>query len=75
MMEETTRMQIIDDLELMFGEYMAGGFGALKGNPELKALLDEAEGYMTEAMEQGKDVEYPEGFLLRYANRSKSLDD
>ena len=24
MMEETTRMQIIDDLELMFGEYMAG---------------------------------------------------
>ena len=68
-MDDKTRQAIIDDLELVFGEYMAGGFGELEGYPELKTLLDEAEGYVTDAIKEGRDVEYPDEFLLRYANR------
>lgn len=78
-MDDKARQEIIDDLETMFGEYMAGGFGELEGYPELKALLDEAEGYMAEAMAEDRDVEYPDEFLLRYANRGnrdpKDLDE
>lgn len=78
-MDDKTRQAIINDLELMFGEYAAGGFGELEGYPELKALLDEAEGYMTEAMKGDRGVEYPDEFLLRYANRGnrgpKELDE
>ena len=78
-MDDKTRQAIIDDLELMFGEYMAGGFGELEGYPELEALLDEAEGYVTDAMKEDRDVVYPDEFLLRYANRGgedpKELDE
>ena len=30
-MDDKARQEIIDDLETMFGEYMAGGFGELEG--------------------------------------------
>ena len=61
--------EIIDDLELMYTEHMAGGSGDLEGSPALKALLDEAEGYATDAMEWGREVEHPNEFLVRYSER------
>lgn len=62
----------IDEIELMLGEYMAGGFGDLKENPRLKALLDEAERYATEALDEGREVAYPEEFVHRYFERKDS---
>ena len=52
----------VDELELTISEYMAGGFGDLMDDPELKALLDEAEGWYTE--HDGESV--PEELMCRY---------
>lgn len=58
--------KLIEEIDLMLGEYLAGGFGDLEDNPRLKALLDEAEGYATDAMTEGRELAYPEEFVRRY---------
>lgn len=58
--------KLIEEIDLMLGEYLAGGFGDLEENPRLKALLDEAEGYVTDAMFEVREFAYPEEFVHRY---------
>lgn len=58
--------KLIEEIDLMLDEYLAGGFGDLEDNPRLKALLDEAEGYATDAMTEGRELAYPEEFVRRY---------
>ena len=55
--------RLVGDIELMLGEYLAGGLGDLAENPELKALLDELEGFYTDA-EEGEVP--PEALVRRY---------
>lgn len=52
----------VGELELTLGEYLAGGLGDLSDDPELRALLDEAEGWHTE--HDGEFV--PEELMRRY---------
>lgn len=63
--EEVTNEQI-EEIEMMLSEYLAGGFGELEGNPRLKALLDEAEGIVTDALAEGKEATFPEEFVRRF---------
>lgn len=65
----------VGEIELTFGEYLAGGLGDLAEDLELKALLDEIEGFYTDA---GEGVAPPEGLVRRYveltfARRLRSL--
>ena len=56
----TPKMSARESLELYLGEYLAGGFDVKWLKPDVKAVLDEAEGYLTD------DEEFPEGLLKRW---------
>ena len=64
----------VDEIELTLGEYLAGGFGDL-ADDELRGLLDELEGFYTDAGEG----EVPPEYLVRryveltFARRLRSL--
>ena len=65
----------VGDIELTLGEYLAGGLGDLSEDDELRSLLDELEGFYTDA-EDG--VAPPESLVRRYveltfARRLRSL--
>lgn len=53
----------VDEIELTLGEYLAGGLGDLAEDDELRGLLDELEGFYTNA-EEGEVP--PEGLVRRY---------
>lgn len=53
------------EIELTLGEYLAGGLGDLADDPELRALLDELEGFYADAGEGGTP---PEGLVRRYVD-------
>lgn len=53
----------VGEIELTLGEYLAGGFGDLEEDLELKALLDELEGFYTDA---GEGEALPEDLVRRY---------
>lgn len=53
----------VGDIELMLSEYLAGGLGDLAEDAEMRSLLDELEGFYTEA-EEGEAP--PEGLVRRY---------
>ena len=69
--------KLIEEIDLMLGEYLAGGFGDFEENPRLKALLDAAEGHATDAMTEGREYAYPEEFVRRYfkGEDPKELDE
>lgn len=58
----TLKMSTEESLELCLLEYMAGGFDAKWLKPEVRAVLDEAEGYLTD------DEEFPEELLEQWRN-------
>lgn len=65
----------VGEIELTLSEYMAGGFGDLVSDDELRGLFDEFEGFYTDAEE---DEAPPEGLVRRYvelafARRLRSL--
>ncbi len=65
----------VGELELTLGEYLAGGFGDLAEDSELRGLLDELEGFYTDA---GEGEVPPESLVRRYveltfARRLRSL--
>lgn len=65
----------VGELELTLGEYLAGGFGDLTEDSELRGLLDELEGFYTDV---GEGEVLPEGLVRRYvelafARRLRSL--
>ncbi len=65
----------VGELELTLGEYLAGGFGDLSEDGELRGLLDELEGFYTDA---GEGEVPPEDLVRRYveltfARRLRSL--
>lgn len=67
----------VGELELTLGEYMAGGLGDLEEDDELRNLLDELEGFYTDA---GEDEAPPEGLVRRYveltfARRLRNLQE
>lgn len=53
------------EIELTLGEYLAGGLGDLADDPELRALLDELEGFYTGAREGEAP---PEALVRRYVD-------
>ena len=53
----------VGDVELTLGEYLAGGFGDLAEDSELRGLLDELEGFYTDA---GEGEVPPEDLVRRY---------
>lgn len=53
----------VSDIELTLGEYLAGGLGDLAENDELRSLLDELEGFYTDA---GEGEAPPEDLVRRY---------
>lgn len=53
----------VGELELTLGEYLAGGLGDLAEDDELRGLLDELEGFYTDA-DEGEVP--PENLLRRY---------
>lgn len=66
-----------EELELVFSKYMAGGLGDLEDDPELRAFLDELEGWRRE---HGKESTIPEELMRRYveltfARRLSPADD
>ena len=65
-MADKVTKEMVEEIEMMLSEYLAGGFGELEGNPRLKALLDEAEGIVTDALAAGKEPTFPGEFVLRY---------
>lgn len=58
----TLKMSTEESLELYLIEYMAGGFDEKWLKPEVKAVLDEAEGYLAD------DEGFPEELLERWRN-------
>lgn len=73
MAEEVTNEQIYE-IEMMLSEYLAGGFGELEGNPRLKALLDEAECIVTDALAVGKEPTFPDEFVHKYFDAKDPSD-
>ena len=53
----------VGDIELMLSEALAGGLGDLAEDTEMRSLLDELEGFYSEA-EEGEAP--PEGLVRRY---------
>lgn len=53
----------VGDIELTLGEYLAGGLGDLSEDIELRGLLDELEGFYTDA---GEGEVPPEALVRRY---------
>ena len=55
----------VSELELTLGEYLAGGFGDLEEEDELRGLFGELEGFYADAGEGGTP---PEGLVRRYVD-------
>lgn len=53
----------VGEIELTLGEYLAGGLGDLAEDDELRGLLDELEGFYTDA---GEGEVPPEDLVRRY---------
>ncbi len=60
------RKTIVENMELYFGEYMAGGFDEKWIKDEAKEIFDEVEGLMMQE-EPGAEVDYPDELLERWA--------